>query len=155
MQTFFQFFAQLSAWHWFGFAIILVIFEVLLGTNFFLLWLGVSAATVGAFAFIFPQIFWEYQFLLFAAISIACVLLWTWHLRHMHNESDNPNLNRRSEQYVGRMVTLKEPIVNGRGRVHIDDSYWRIEGPDLPTGTLVKIIDVDGVVLKVQQHHSS
>jgi membrane protein implicated in regulation of membrane protease activity len=45
---------------------------------------------------------------------------------------------------------LAEPIVNGQGRVRIDDTNWRLTGPDLPAGTRVKVIGTDGgAVLKV------
>jgi hypothetical protein len=39
-------------------------------------------------------------------------------------ESDQPKLNRRGEQYVGRTFTLEEPIVNGHGKIRVDDSTW-------------------------------
>ena len=64
--------------------------------------------------------------------------------------SDQPNLNRRGQQYVGRTFTLDEPIVNGLGKIHVDDSTWKIEGNDCPAGTKVKVTGVDGVILKVE-----
>jgi membrane protein implicated in regulation of membrane protease activity len=140
---------HINEWYWFGFAVILVIFEVLLGANFFLLWLAISACAVGVFKLFLPALGGEWQLLIFALESIACLIWWNVHLKNMPNTSDQPNLNRRSEQYIGRTITLNEAIVNGRGKVHVDDSFWRIEGPDLPAGTSVKVIGVDGVVLKV------
>jgi membrane protein implicated in regulation of membrane protease activity len=41
-------------------------------------------------------------------------------------------LNRRGEGLTGRVFTLEAPIVAGEGRVRIDDSSWRIVGPDTP-----------------------
>ena len=152
MDKLLDFLYTLNQWHWFGFAAVLTILEILLGANFFLLWLGVSAATIGLLMLVYPQILWEYQFIVFAVESIACLGFWNFHLKNNPQTSDQPNLNRRNEQYIGRVVTLNEPIINGRGRIHIDDSFWRIEGPDLPEGTAVKIIDVNGVVLKVQKN---
>jgi len=35
--------------------------------------------------------------------------------------------------------------------VKVDDSTWRVEGEDLPEGTKVRVISVDGVVLKVEK----
>jgi len=40
--------------------------------------------------------------------------------------------------------------VNGRGSVHAGDTIWRVEGAALPAGTRVKIVGVDGTVLKVE-----
>lgn len=151
MHSFTDLLATLNQWYWFGFAVILVILEMLLGVNFALLWLGVSAASVGLVMVLDPSLSWEYQFIIFALESVACLVFWNLHLKHVTQRSDEPNLNRRSEQYIGRIVTLQEPIVNGRGKVHIDDSSWRVEGVDLPAGTAIKIVAVDGVVLKVEQ----
>ena len=57
-------------------------------------------------------------------------------------DSDLPLLNRRSEQLIGRTATLTEPISNGRGRIRIGDTLWRVSGPDLPVGTQVKVTSV-------------
>lgn len=151
MENFISILNSINAWYWLGFAVILVILEVSLGVNFFLLWLGVSAATVGVLKLVYPPLIWEYQFLFFALESLVCIALWGVHLKRNQQVSNQSNLNRRNEQYLGRIVTLLEPVVNGRGRIHIEDSFWRIEGPDLPAGTAVKIIGVDGVVLKVEK----
>ena len=63
--------------------------------------------------------------------------------------SDNPALNRRTAALIGRVVDLREAIVDGRGRVQIADAFWDVEGPDLPAGTHVRVLAADGMVLKV------
>jgi membrane protein implicated in regulation of membrane protease activity len=151
MENLTDFLATLNQWHWFGLGLILVILEVLLGTSFFLLWVAVSAVTIGIVLLIVPQLPWEYQFLIFAIEAASCLLYWYKHNKNKSYISEQPNLNRRNEQFVGRVVTLGEPLVNGRGRIQIDDSYWRVEGPDLPVGTAVRIIGVDGVVLRIEK----
>jgi len=60
-------------------------------------------------------------------------------------------LNRRAEQLVGRVVALDQPIVAGTGRAKVDDAFWVVAGPDLPAGTPVRVVAVDGMTLKVQQ----
>ena len=52
---------------------------------------------------------------------------------------------------VGRSGDLVEPIVNGRGRVKIDDSTWRAEGSDAPIGTRIVVVGVQGATLKVDR----
>lgn len=123
MENLTDFFATLNQWHWFGFALILVILEVGLGTSFFLLWIAASAFTIGIVLFIMPGLLWEYQFLIFAIESASCLLYWRAHIKNKMFISDQPNLNRRNEQFVGRVVTLGEALINGRGRIQIDDSY--------------------------------
>ena len=54
--------------------------------------------------------------------------------------SDQPHLNRRGEQYVGRTFTLQEAIVNGNGKIRVDDlMIWKIYGQGSPTGTQVTV----------------
>src|SRR5262249_60004346 len=53
--------------------------------------------------------------------------------------SDQPLLNRRSEQQIGKVATLTEPIKDGQGRVRIGDTIWRVTGPDLPAGAQVRV----------------
>ena len=151
MNSFAEMFSSINQWYWFALALVLVILEVMLGTSFFLLWIGVSAAAIGVILLVSPGLAWEFQFLIFAVLSLACLIYWNFHLKHQVNTSDSPNLNRRTQQYIGRVVTLREPIVNGRGKIQIDDSSWRVEGEDLPIGTAVKVVGVDGVVLKVEK----
>ena len=45
---------------------------------------------------------------------------------------------------------MSEPIVNGRGRIVVDDSSWKVEGPDLPAGATIEVVSADGVVLAVE-----
>jgi len=59
-------------------------------------------------------------------------------------------LNRRAEQLIGRVVVLDQAIANGVGRARIDDAFWVVAGPDLPAGSRVRVVAVDGMTLKVQ-----
>ena len=141
--------ANIEFWHWWVAAIGLIIVEALAPGAIFL-WLGVSAGVVGAILLAVPGLSWEYQVLIFAVLSVGSVIGWrAYHKRHP-TESDLPTLNRRGEQYIGRMITLDNAIVNRGGKVRLDDTSWKVEGDDLPAGALVKVIGVDGVVLKVE-----
>jgi membrane protein implicated in regulation of membrane protease activity len=50
---------------------------------------------------------------------------------------------------VGRIFTLEKPIIDGNGTVRIDDTIWRVAGPDVPAGSRVKIVQADGASLTV------
>ena len=142
--------ASIEFWHWWVAAIGLIIVEALAPGAIFL-WLGVSAGVVGAILLAVPGLSWEYQVLIFAVLSVGSVIGWrAYHKRHP-TESDLPTLNRRGEQYVGRVITLDNAIVNRGGKVRLDDTTWKVEGDDLPAGALVKVIGVDGVVLRVEE----
>ena len=59
-------------------------------------------------------------------------------------------LNRRTEALVGRVFTLEKPIVDGVGTVRIDDTIWRVRGPDRPAGSRVRVTQADGANLAVE-----
>jgi hypothetical protein len=44
---------------------------------------------------------------------------------------------------------LADPMVPGRGSIHIADSIWRVEGPELPKGARITVVGADGTLLKV------
>lgn len=144
----------LGIWHWIGLSVVLLILELLTGGGF-LLWIAISAAIVAVCLLVVPALGWPFQFLIFAlGAIISCVAWWKYLQRHPQL-SDRPLLNQRGRQYIGRVFTLDEPIVNYRGRINVDDSTWRIKGDDLPVGEKVKVVDTDGVILVVARYEAS
>ena len=141
--------SQFTHWHWWILAIILLVLEVFAPGTFFI-WMAISALFTGLLALVLP-IGWELQFLFFAILSVVSVSLGRAYFKKRPIESEQPNLNRRGAQYVGRTFTLNEPIVHGYGKIRVDDSTWKIEGEDSPTGSQVKVVGVNGVVLKVER----
>lgn len=142
--------ASIEFWHWWVAALGLIIVEALAPGAVFL-WLGVSAGVVGAILLAAPGLSWEFQVLIFAALSVGSVFGWrVYHKRHP-TETDLPTLNRRGEQYIGRVITLDSAIVNHAGKVRLDDTSWKVEGVDLPAGARVRVVGVDGVVLRVEE----
>ena len=138
----------MSAWHWLGMALLLLILE-LLSFSGFLLWIALSAGLVSATVFLFPELAMTYQFLLFSVASLLGCVCWRYYSQHRPTPINKLKLNRRNEQYIGRVFVLQEAIVDGRGKIRVDDSIWRVEGKDLPTGSKVRVVGVDGVVLRV------
>lgn len=143
--------AQIDFWHWFALAVILGILDVLIGVNFILVWCGLAAVVVGLIKWMMPSMAWQYQLILFG-IGVFCSLgFWRHYLKKHPSKTDQPHLNQRARQYLHREFTLEAPIVNGRGKVKVDDTTWRVLGEDLPAGTRVKVTGVDGVILKVEK----
>ena len=137
-------------WHWWILAGVLLILE-LTSPVFFFLWLGIAAAAVGLLLLVIPSLTIEMQLVLFGILSVIAVVAWRKYRESHPHASDQPLLNQRGRQYEGRLFTLEEPIVNGVGKVEVDDSTWRVKGPDLPAGTLVRVTDVEGVVFLVER----
>jgi inner membrane protein len=143
-----EFLARAEFWHWWVLAIILLALEVAAPGTFFL-WLAVAAGIVGLIALLLPDLIWQVQVLLFAVAGVASVVGWRLYARRLPQRSDDPTLNRRGEQYVGQIFHLTDPIVDGRGRMKVADTMWRVAGPDLPAGSKVRVVAVEGTVLRV------
>jgi hypothetical protein len=88
--------------------------------------------------------------LFFAVLSVVSLIGWRAYQRRHPTVSDQPNLNRRGAQYVGRVFTLDEAIVNGTGKIRVDDTTWKVAGDDRPLGAKVRVTGVAGTVLTVE-----
>lgn len=137
-------------WHWWVLGAVLITIEMF-APSAVLLWPGIAAAIVGLIVLIFADVGWEFSVLLFAVLTVVCAVAGRYYIKRFPAKSTGAPLNRRGEQYVGRQFTLVDPIVGGRGKLSIDDTIWTIEGPDLDSGARVKIVKVDGSMLKVEQ----
>ncbi|MDA0339130.1 MAG: NfeD family protein [Proteobacteria bacterium] len=144
----FSWIGKLDYWGWGIIGLIFVIIEVMVPGVLFL-WLGLAAFAVGAVVLILPDISWQIQGLLFAVLSVVSALAGRAYLKRNPLQTEDANLNRRGHQYVGRTFTLDEPIVNGVGKLKVDDTTWKVEGDDIAAGIKVKVTGVDGVVLMV------
>ncbi len=142
-------FDEAQFWHWWALGLALGVVEIIAPGTYFL-WLGIAAGLVGLILFVFPAISFLGQLFLFGALALTAIAVSRLILRRFPITSEDPDLNRRAEQYIGRELTLDTPIRNHRGRVKIGDTMWAATGDDLPAGTVVRVIGVDGVALRVE-----
>jgi membrane protein implicated in regulation of membrane protease activity len=141
--------AGLGAWAWIILGVVLIGVE-LLAPGIFFLWLGLAALATGLTDAVFG-LSWQSSTLLFAALSVAAVLVGrAISPPSVHREEASGLLNRRGAALVGRVFILEGPIAAGEGRIRVDDSSWRVRGPDLPTGASVRVIGLDGATLLVE-----
>lgn len=141
---------SVAFWHWFVLAAVLLGLEVFAPGAVFL-WLGISAAAVGAVMILAP-IGWEIQIALWGVLSVASIVGWHFYRRRSPAaRSDEPLLNRRGAAYVGRRFTLETPVVNGFGKIKVDDTTWKIAcDRDLPVGAAVVVTAAENTVLRVE-----
>jgi hypothetical protein len=145
-----EYFSTLLFWHWWVLALILVILEMVM-PGFFLLWIGIAAGVTGLLLLLVPATSWQVQFVVFGVLALGSILAARYYIRRNPIETDDATLNRRGEQYIGRVFTIDEAIINGIGKVRVGDSVWRAAGPDLPAGERVKVVGVEGTMLKVEK----
>ncbi|HEX7731848.1 MAG TPA: NfeD family protein [Rhodanobacter sp.] len=136
---------------WWILALLLIAGEVM-APGYFLLWIGIAAAAMGVLLWVVPGMGLLAQAVLFAVLALASCFAYARWLRP-RIERDAPGgerLNRRAEQMIGQRYELVEAIVNGRGKVRVGDGQWLVSGPDLPLGSTVEVVAVDGTTLKVR-----
>jgi membrane protein implicated in regulation of membrane protease activity len=129
---------------------VLLILEVF-GAGGYLLWIGMAAAAIGVLTFIVPGLSWELQILLFGLLSIATALYWWRRQRSAVRQSDQPNLNLRGQELIGKTFVVHEAIVDGRGKIKVADGVWIARGPDAAIGSRVRVVGQQGAILLVEQ----
>jgi len=145
----FPFFSQFGPWNWLILAALMFGLETIVpGVHF--VWFGVAAVLIGMIALL-TDMAWQWQLVAFALLSMASVFVARRLARSDATPSDMPDLNIRGAQYIGRIVTVEEPIRAGRGKVRVGDTVWQAEGKDTPSGTRVKVTGVRDTVLLVER----
>ncbi len=140
----------LNHWHWWILAIFLIGIEVFAPTTIFM-WFGISAGLTGLFSLIAPETSWQIQFIVFSVLSVLAILASRYYIKNNPSTTDQPKLNKRGAQYIGRKFNLEKAIVNGIGKIRVDDTYWRVESDnDADKKTKVKVTGVEGASLKVE-----
>ncbi|WP_318366673.1 NfeD family protein [Enterobacter sp.] len=124
----------------------------MLGGNGYLLWSGVAAVVTGMIVWLLP-LGWEWQGVIFAVLTLlAAWLWWRWLAKRVREQKPaDSQLNQRGQQLVGRHFTLETALVNGRGHMRVGDSSWPVSADsDLPAGTAVEVVAVDGITLRIR-----
>jgi membrane protein implicated in regulation of membrane protease activity len=135
---------------WWILALVLIAAEVI-APGYFLLWIGIAAALMGILTWLAPALPILVQAIAFALLALAtCLVYWKYIRPRAEVRDDQPLLNRRGQRMVGRRVIVCEAIVNGRGKVRVGDGEWLAEGPDLPVGSEVEIIALQGTTFTVR-----
>ena len=144
-----EFTTYIEYWHWWVLALACLSIEVFAPGAIFI-WFAAAAAVTGAVLLVLPDLSWQIQITLFAILSLASIIAWHKYRQKSPLKNPYPTLNKRGEELVGRSFTLAEPIVNNYGKLRVDDTMWKINGPDAEVGQKVKVTSIDGTILKVE-----
>lgn len=142
---------SLDFYHWILFGLVLLVAEVFVGGSF-MMWMGFSAILVGLLLLLLPlagiHMDWEWQLIIFGGGALVALYLWRRYVTE-EPQTEAPGLNQRGSDLVGRVVPLKDAIHHGTGIVVIHDTHWKVSGPDLPAGTMVKLLALNDQVFTV------
>lgn len=134
--------SELGPWNWMVLGFVLLVMEIVT-PGAFMLWIGIAALLIGVVSLLIWDAAiwtWQVQVLAFLVLSLVSAYAGKKLVGRKDGKTDQPLLNRRGQQLIGRMATLAEPIRDGRGRIKLGDTLWRVSGPDLPAGTQVRVV---------------
>ena len=137
----------LGPWAWWILGVVLLGLEIVAPGNIFV-WLGIAGILTGILA-LGLDVGWQVELLVFAVLSLVLVVAGRRWFARAAAAGEEPLLNERATRLVGTVYVLAEPIVEGRGTIRVGDANWMIAGPDLPSGTRVRVTGHDGSVLSV------
>lgn len=137
-------------YNWLIVGALLLIVEVASFTLLFL-WLAIAAVIMAGISFIFPDMTITTQLWIFSLLAVTSVIVWQQVFKKTQERLGDHKMNNRAARYIGRTATLSEAIINGHGKIQIEDSFWRVEcDSDLAAGERVEVIDAVDVILKVK-----
>ena len=137
-------------WYWWVLALVFLVIE-LLAPGFFFLWMAASGFVTGMMVWLIPTISLNVQICVFSVLSIVAILVWKFYMKKHAIQTDQPLLNKRGAQYIGRVFNLSEPIENGQGKIKVDDSIWKVNGLDCDKASRVRVTGIRGTVFDVEK----
>jgi len=143
------FFDNLLFWHWWVFAIVLVVLEIFSAGAFFI-WMAVAAVITGLALLIMPEMSWQIQFIVFAVASIISIVVGRSFFNRKEINTEDPTLGELESSMIGKVFIVEQAIVNGSGRLKVGESTWKAKGPDCDVGSTVKVTAVNGAELIVE-----
>ena len=152
------FVADMGVWSWWILGAVLIGIEIFAPGTFFL-WFGLAAIAVGIITMIFglESAIWVWQAQIIVFVVLALIFAYigrSWMAKRGWDKSEQPELNDRGAQLIGRHAVLIQPISEGMGRAQIGDTTWRVTGPELPEGARVVVISAKAGTLAVKAAES-
>lgn len=144
-----EFAQRLEWWHWWIAAAVLAAVETFL-PGAIAIWFAAAAVVVGALLLLGLPVPWQLQLVLFGVLGVVAILVWRRYRFTDGNVSEQPNLNQRGVQYIGKDYPVVEPLRGGSGKIQVGDTVWLVQGADAPAGARVRVVGVDGAVLRVE-----
>jgi membrane protein implicated in regulation of membrane protease activity len=141
---------EIVFWNWWVVALVLLVIE-LLAPGFYFLWMAASGFVTGLLLWLLPALDIKLQIFIFSVLSMASVIAWKLYGKKHPITTDHPLLNKRGQQYIGRVFSLYQPIENGEGKIKVDDSIWKVHGEDCDIHTKVKVTAIRGTVFDVEK----
>ncbi|ROS01407.1 hypothetical protein EDC56_1848 [Sinobacterium caligoides] len=141
---------ELSPSHWLILSVVLLVLEVF-GAGGFMIGMAVAGVMTSLLLWLQPALSWQLQLLCFAVVSVVATVAYWKYFRGFNNATDQPQLNNRTQQLVGRRWQLDQDLPTGSGRQQIGDTYWKVRSQGaLRAGDLVEVYGSEGSELLIR-----
>ncbi len=142
--------SEISAWHWASIGILLLVLEIL-GTAGFLIGTAIAAFLMAAIISIVPDMDWKWQLAIFSISAAIFSFIYLKRFANFNETTDQPNLNDRAAQHIGKRYILDKAIINGQGRIQVGDTFWKVAcDEDLAVTSKIEVTAVDSMTLIVK-----
>ena len=139
-------------WHWIVLGIALMLAELAVPA-FFLIWFGAAALAVGVAVVAFPAFPFAWQIIAWTAGSLA--LIWLW-FKVFKAGSHKTRVGMSAGLAIGEVaLVIREIRPYDRGQIRFQkpilgaDTWESIADEELKVGERVKVLSVEGNILKV------
>ena len=140
---------SLAPAHWLILGLVLLALEVGAGLAY-LLGVALAAIIVAGLLAVFPMSPLA-QFCLFAAGSIVATFAYARFFKNQDIESAADGLHDRLHGMIGKETRLSADL-HGNDRIAFGDTLWRVRsGSTISSGKQVRVVDVDGEILLIEE----
>ena len=144
--------ATIPPWQWLVLGVVLLTLESL-GIGGFFIGLAIACLVQSIVVYAFPGLSWSFQLFVFAVNALVFTFLYWKVFKPFNTRTDQPSLNNRAAQLIGRKVLIQENLPHGEGKVMIGDTYWRIRAEGgWSNGDSVTGVGSDGRLLLVEKN---
>ena len=137
-------------WGWIVIGTVILIFEIIVSTDFYLVFFAASAVIVGLLVLLGVSLPVSAQWLLFAALSIGMLVLFRARLREKIKTREQ-DVDKLEDEIA---VATEQLAAGGTGQAELRGSTWRarnIGELDLEVGDRCRVERVDGLVLSIRK----
>ena len=143
---------QFLWWHWVVLGIVLTLLELAVPA-FFLVWFGLGALIVGAALLAVPALSFAWQVLVWIICSIAFIGLWFKVFKPSFYKTRAGMSKGAVVGEIGLVTREMRPFEKGQIRFQkpvLGDDVWEaIADEPIKVGERIKVLDVEGNILKV------
>ncbi len=143
-----------TMWVWGAIGLILLTVEMWTGT-FYVLWFGVAALCVSIATWLFPEISYATQFVIYAALSLGSLTIWKLYYKKTETYSRVGQAQGEEIGRIGIVIEATTPTQNGVIRFTqglMGSREWAaVSSETIDVGSNATVVAVEGNALRISK----